>query len=96
MRNAGGDLSAFEAEGWVLRDVMCFMSVIPLPSSTFPLFSAVKESDILRNVIKQIKGLFAMQILGSELFAFDVRFTFSLHVTQGLCRPPSPCLDPAF
>jgi hypothetical protein len=82
VQNAGGDLSAFEAEGWVLRDVMCFMSAIPLPSSTFPLFSAVKESDILRNVIKQIKGLFAIQIMGSELSASDVRFTFSLHVTQ--------------
>ena len=81
MQNAGGDLSAFEAEGWVLRDVMCFMSAIPLPSSTFPLFSAVKESDILPNVIKQIKGLFAIQIMGSELSASDVKFTFSLHAT---------------
>lgn len=96
MQNAGGDLSAFEAEGWVLRDVMCFISAIPLPSSTFPLFPTIKESDILRNVIKQTKGALAIQIMGNELSASDVRFTFSLYVTQGLCRPPSPCLDPAF
>jgi hypothetical protein len=66
----------------VLRDVTCFMSAIPLPSPTFPLFSAVKESDILPNVIKQIKGIFAIQSMGSELSASNVRFTFSLHVTR--------------
>jgi hypothetical protein len=94
VQNASGDLSAFEAERWVLRDVMCFMSAISLPSSTLPLFSAVKQSDILPNVIKQIKGLFAIQIMGSELSASDVRFTFSLHVTRDFWRPP--CVDPAF
>jgi hypothetical protein len=50
----------------------------------FPLFSAVKESDILRNVMNAIKGLFAIQIMGSELSASDVRFTFSLHATRDI------------
>ena len=48
----------------------------------FPFFPAVKESDILANVMKEIKGLLAIQIMGSELSASDVRFTFSLHATR--------------
>jgi hypothetical protein len=70
------------------------MSAVPLPFSTFPLFSAVKESDILRNVMNAIKGLFAIQIMGSELSASDVRFTFSLHATRDFGG--RPCLNPAF